>query len=377
MSGERTHPVEALSALLDGEVAEKERRVLESHLAACAPCRDLLEDLRVMDRAVATDAVPPVPGDLASRIRERLDEPAPFRAAPRPSGGVHVRARAIPRVPLAAAASLLVAGLLWLLRSEMPLTPAARAPSMAEAPVRAAAPPPPAPQSGAPATLEAVPPAAGAIGGTLPEARRRDAKPQSRPEPKRTSSLPVPAEKQDVTAQSAPAPTKDKGRPAEDVARTESLRSLGYVGTAATSSGGAIGAGGTAGEEKEPPAVEAPPYRVRLLTDGRMSVETAGYTCVVSITREDAVSLAAIGGEARARQEQTVRAAQAAPQAVTQEASAPAPANAAAAPPPGFARAGSPRVCADLSPDDCRFILTLVRERYRLPIAERCGPPPR
>ncbi|HSM14875.1 MAG TPA: zf-HC2 domain-containing protein [Thermoanaerobaculia bacterium] len=38
--------IEALSALVDGELGEPERRELETHLAGCAPCRARLEGLR-------------------------------------------------------------------------------------------------------------------------------------------------------------------------------------------------------------------------------------------------------------------------------------------------------------------------------------------
>jgi hypothetical protein len=363
MSGEPMHPVESLSALLDGEVTDRERRALEAHLAACPPCRDRLEDLRVIDRALGAEAVPPVPESLAARIRERLEERAPLRATPLPSTTVATAARSR-RVPLAAAASLLAAGLLWLLRSEMPLTPVPAPPetrtpghqerlqaerSDAEAAPHAAAAPP-----------------AAAVGERAHEARPRDAKPQRRPGVRLKEEPAIAFE----TARSADAPAKDKKILAEDVAANQALRSLGYIGPAASSSGAAA-------EEKEPAAVEAPPYRVRLLPDRQMSVETAGYTCVVPITREDAVSLAAIVGEARTRQQKAVQAAQTVPQAASEETARPATATAPAAPPPGFSQAGPPRVCADLSPDECRFVQTLVRERYRLPIAERCGPPPR
>jgi hypothetical protein len=121
--------------------------------------------------------------------------------------------------------------------------------------------------------------------------------------------------------------------------------------------------------EQGPTALEAPPYRVRLLTDARMSVETSGFACLVPVSQEDARSLAAIAFEARVRREKRVEAAQTLQAAPSEAVTAPAAA-------PRVALA-APRVCADLSAEDCRFILSLVRERYRLAIEERCGPPPR
>ncbi len=67
------HPHDLLSTLLDGELAATERESVDRHLAGCPACRDLLEDLRRLAAASSADPVPPVPADLASRIRGRID----------------------------------------------------------------------------------------------------------------------------------------------------------------------------------------------------------------------------------------------------------------------------------------------------------------
>lgn len=98
MNGE--HPLEALSAYLDGELDAGGRRALERHLEACAECAALLADLRRMAEVSREETIPPVPVDLGDRILERL--PARRR------GGL------LFRVPMAAAATLAAMALLWI-----------------------------------------------------------------------------------------------------------------------------------------------------------------------------------------------------------------------------------------------------------------------
>jgi len=66
------HPVELISAFLDGEADAREAAAVEGHLRSCAECRALLEDLRRLAAASAAEAVPPVPEALPARIRWRL-----------------------------------------------------------------------------------------------------------------------------------------------------------------------------------------------------------------------------------------------------------------------------------------------------------------
>jgi anti-sigma factor RsiW len=110
------HPDDALSAYLDGELDAAARAEVERHLAACAACRDVVDDLRQL-RAEARawaglDAVPD--RDLWAGIAARLGAPAG-------AGGARIlpwyrRRWSVGIIELAAAASLvaaLTAGLLW------------------------------------------------------------------------------------------------------------------------------------------------------------------------------------------------------------------------------------------------------------------------
>jgi hypothetical protein len=82
------HPLEALSALLDGELPEQQRRDVEAHLAGCASCARHLAELRALDtlaRGLPPVAVPDgyleaLPGRVRARIR--ADRPASAARAP-------------------------------------------------------------------------------------------------------------------------------------------------------------------------------------------------------------------------------------------------------------------------------------------------------
>ena len=67
--------VEKLSDYLDGELTGHERQAVESHLAACAACTKVLEDLkRVVARAASIQPRPPA-ADLWTGIAARIDAP--------------------------------------------------------------------------------------------------------------------------------------------------------------------------------------------------------------------------------------------------------------------------------------------------------------
>ncbi|NOY12251.1 MAG: hypothetical protein GXP51_00710 [Deltaproteobacteria bacterium] len=58
-----------LNAYVDGELPERQRPIVEAHLATCESCRGRLEEIRGIDELFqATLPVPPVPDGLATRI---------------------------------------------------------------------------------------------------------------------------------------------------------------------------------------------------------------------------------------------------------------------------------------------------------------------
>ena len=104
-----------LSDYLDGELTPEEQTAVESHLQGCAPCTEVLNDLkRVVARAQSIEPRPPQ-ADLWHGVAARIDAGAPAAATP-------FRERTPARrfaftMPQLAAASLLIAamsgGLVW------------------------------------------------------------------------------------------------------------------------------------------------------------------------------------------------------------------------------------------------------------------------
>lgn len=93
---------EALSAALDGEVTPEERSRLEAHLASCASCRALREELMGLHAACAhLDAQPP------AQLREQILTHLPPQRPARPSSAIWRRWGAM------AAAFVLVATAAW------------------------------------------------------------------------------------------------------------------------------------------------------------------------------------------------------------------------------------------------------------------------
>jgi hypothetical protein len=115
--------VEKLSEYLDGDLADDERDAVESHLAGCARCAQVLEDLkRVVSRASSLNPRPPS-ADLWPGVRARIDSLSPRdRVTPIRRGDSSPWQRIVSRrvsfsLPqLAAAAVLLIAvsvGFAW------------------------------------------------------------------------------------------------------------------------------------------------------------------------------------------------------------------------------------------------------------------------
>lgn len=137
-----SHPVDLLSAYLDGELPAGERSQVEAHLRGCAVCATRLEDMRTIDEAARRSPLNAPEGyfdSLPGRIRRTLDG---ARARPRP-----------PVWAWAAAAALILAVLTPLtLRERQAMKAGAASPAPATA---AAEPETPSPAAG-PAGFEAV-----------------------------------------------------------------------------------------------------------------------------------------------------------------------------------------------------------------------------
>lgn len=94
------HPIEAISAFLDGALEPAEADGLERHLSGCGSCARLLEDLRTLE--AAREDPPPVPAGLHRRIARSLEPARAVPMAPPPPR----RAPWLRGIPLAAAGSM-------------------------------------------------------------------------------------------------------------------------------------------------------------------------------------------------------------------------------------------------------------------------------
>lgn len=420
-AGERLdHPVELLSASIDGEIKPAEEAVLEAHLEGCAECRGLLEDFRKIDGTIAEEAPPVVPADLRERILAGLAS----RAVP-PSVPFWKQA-----MPLAAAASLLMVVLLWWGRPDRlappgPAEPSRTAESLPQLAYRTApraqayeaiappaGPPAAAPAPAAPNARMAAEDRRRLNAAIRPgDAPRGDQKAESLHEFRRatpeaaargmllgndgnaTTAAPDAAASAPGAARTAPAaPADEKKAAATEIQKdemAERLRSLGYVGpeTAGTASdGSAAGAearelaqaskarGRVAAQAPEPvammkaaqapsPGLLAPPYTVRLVADRRMLVQSGQYACTAAVDDADGRRIAAALQES---ERVLPRSQPAAPEAAAPEA------DATAADP----TAVNASLVIPATPEARDVILRLVRERYRRALEARCGPLP-
>jgi anti-sigma factor RsiW len=109
------HPIEMISAYMDGRLEAEDRARVHEHLRDCAACQRILADFRALAAAARREEAPPVPSDLVERIGRRINaEPA--------ARSVH-RWRFVPRarLPFATAAAVLVLASLWVVwRGRLP-----------------------------------------------------------------------------------------------------------------------------------------------------------------------------------------------------------------------------------------------------------------
>jgi negative regulator of sigma E activity len=215
------HPADQLSAYLDGEMTRDERDAIELHLAACPACRAALQDYRALAAAAADEATPPVPADLHTRIRRRIDAVRPAGVAATalgPATGRSVPAagrRFLPsyRLALAVAASALLVIGLWAVRPDRPEAPSSE-------------------------PRQEVAQSADTVRPERKEMGRIEEAPPARPAPSAQPVSPAPSEGSSV-----------------DRALADRLRSLGYLGSGASRPEPAAPTKSVAPPSAEPPAL--------------------------------------------------------------------------------------------------------------------------
>lgn len=113
--------ISCLNAYVDGELSERQRPIVEAHLATCEVCQGRLEDIRGIDELFqGTIPVPHVPDGFAAQImaeaRKRQPTGIPGRRSPLPwIGGLSAPMR------LAACATVLLAVVMgWSLDGKWP-----------------------------------------------------------------------------------------------------------------------------------------------------------------------------------------------------------------------------------------------------------------
>ena len=348
--GERAdHPIELLSASVDRELQPAEAAALEAHLEGCAECRGLRVDFRRLDEAMASEPAPAVPAGIEERILASLSSrPAP--AAPR-----RVFRQAM---PLAAAASLVAAILLWYGRPDRlpPLSPGAPAPSTADSQGISTLPREASPSAAeAPTGAKADLPVAGTA-ALAPAAPAAPVPPAPRARAAASAGTDAAAGHWKVEAKPSTKEAEEKKLSLEEEAR---VRANEDAAPAAASAPAASGIAGRAAPEALTMAkvawprtvgVFAAPYVVTLEGDRRMLVNRGAYACTVPIEDDDGKLLAA---------------------AVDESLGSTAAAARSAAPP-----ASGPRIVTAATPQTRDSILRLVRERYRPVLETRCGPLP-
>ena len=82
----RRHPIgdEELNAYIDGELDDAARSRVEAHLESCAACREAVDELRMVSRAL--QALPHAQAPRSFALREADVEPMPARQAGRLAG---------------------------------------------------------------------------------------------------------------------------------------------------------------------------------------------------------------------------------------------------------------------------------------------------
>jgi outer membrane protein OmpA-like peptidoglycan-associated protein len=94
------HPLELISARIDGKITAGETRYLEAHLQACAPCRQKESELSEIAIGLAGLPLAPAPAGATDRLLARLREERQRnpRTAPAPAPAAEAPAVEVPAV---------------------------------------------------------------------------------------------------------------------------------------------------------------------------------------------------------------------------------------------------------------------------------------
>lgn len=101
------HPIEMISAYMDGRLEAADRTSVHDHLRDCAACQAILADFRALAAAARREEAPPIPAYLLEKIGRQIDADSETRPALRRPFLLWAR------LPLASAAAVLVLATLW------------------------------------------------------------------------------------------------------------------------------------------------------------------------------------------------------------------------------------------------------------------------
>jgi hypothetical protein len=391
------HPIEMISAYMDGRLEAAERERVHDHLGACTPCQWILADFRALAAAARREAPPPIPAYLLEKIGRRLDAESTARPVPALS---RIRPRA--RLSLATAAAVLLAASLWVvLRGRIPgerlaesrsnATPPVSAPSADQAPAaqpESAMPQKTEPAVPSPSRQAAPPPAATAPG------RQADAFAPSPPaaSPKATglpsikkdqaTSVQPPAdrdESKEETSQMKMVPSQAVPAPAERLDNADAEANRTAAGEQAAASAPAGAATEALGGPAKPAAASRmtlvlvlPEARVLVLPDLGVVLSAGDYVCTLPAGGQD---------EARGLAELRAYAAGQRRVAGTMAAGRPAPEDSPESGEPRDLVVPAPPAGGPLSPEAAtethRRIWVLLREGLLARAEAQCGPAPK
>jgi len=101
--------LEKLYAYLEGDLAGREKKAVEEHLASCSACREALEERRVLLQAAETLPAFDVPGDFVQAVMDKI-APAPERSKAKAAGRLLAAAAGLATFAVALVATAILSG---------------------------------------------------------------------------------------------------------------------------------------------------------------------------------------------------------------------------------------------------------------------------